>query len=330
MPRSLRFLALALLTALAAAACGPSGSVAARIDDIEITTADVQTSALLYSLLGEVNGQGCGAPVEKETASAACDRFTLSNLIQERLVDRYATAEGLSIDPGSAEKAVDDLDVSLGEGVLAERLTSYGVTRAELIGLAERLLLFQEVRDSLAAAAPDDELMNLYESSTEFTQIHAKHILVEDQATAEQIAADATPKNFGALAERYSVDTGSAANGGDLGPIAQSSLDQDFAEAALALSPGEISEPVQTQFGWHVILLVSIDRTPFEKVRLSLQNQLATTLYADWLQGQYADSDIEVNPRYGRLNTTTGEVQSLRTTETAASPSASSQVPASP
>lgn len=330
MPRLLRFLALALLTAVTVAACGPSGSVAARIDDIEITTADVDASALLYRLLGEVNGQGCGAPTEKETIAAACDRFALSNVIQERLVDRYAKAEGLAIEPGSAEKAVDDLDVSLGEGVLDQSFETYGVTREDLVGLAQRLLLFQVVRDALAAAAPEDELRNLYDSSTEFTQIHAKHILVEDQATAEQIAADATRQNFGALAERYSIDTGSAANGGDLGPIAQSSLDPDFAEAALALQPGEISDPVQTQFGWHVILLVSVDRTPFEKVRLSLQNQLATTLYADWLQEQYANSDIEVNPRYGRLNTETGEVQSVRTTAGADSASPSAEGSASP
>ena len=90
----------------------------------------------------------------------------------------------------------------------------------------------------------------------------------------------------------------------------------DFVAGALALKPGEISAPVQTQFGWHVILLVSVDVQPFADVEAQLRSQQATQVYADWFRATIASADIEVNPRIGRFDAATGEVLPIRSTAT--------------
>lgn len=328
MPRFPRLVALALVPALVlgVAACGtPSGDAAAVVDGREISTAEVAKSADLYRFLGDVNGQGCGAPVKGESDAAACDRFTLSNLIQEAIISSYASEHDVTVDPAEATKAVDDLEQSIGADAFQERLDANGVTKDDVVGLATRLFLFNAVRDDLAAQISDDELRALYDDSVDYTTIDAKHILVEDEATAQEIAAEVTPENFADLAKRYSIDTGSAAKGGELGPLPAQNLDQDFVAGALALQPGEISGPVQTQFGWHIIELVEVTKTPFEDAMSSLRAQQATQVYAEWLLGRYAELEIDVNPRYGRIDPATGEVVPIRSTEdpTSVAPSAS-------
>src|SRR5207244_6439940 len=85
---------------------------------------------------------------------------------------------------------------------------------------------------------------------------------------AEVTAPGATEKTFQDLAKKVSIDTGSASSGGDLGIQTASTFDPTFAQAALALKLGEISKPVHTQFGWHVIRLVSKDVKPFNVVQI--------------------------------------------------------------
>lgn len=331
MPRSSRLLALVLVPALVLglAACGqPSGDVAAVVDGREITVAQVDLAADLYRFLGDVNGQGCGAPVQGESDEAACNRYTLSNLIQESIISAYAAEHDVTVDRAEAVQAVDDLEQSIGVDAFAERLQGNGVTKDDVVGLAERLFLFNAVRDELAAQISDEDLRALYDESVNYTTIDAKHILLEDEATAQEVADEATPQNFGDLAKEYSIDPGSADKGGELGPLPAQNLDPDFVAGALALQPGEISDPVQTQFGWHVILLVEVTKTPFEDAKSSLRAQQATQVYADWLLGRYAELAIEVNPRYGRIDTSTGEVVAIRSTEDPASGSPSE--PAAP
>jgi parvulin-like peptidyl-prolyl isomerase len=107
----------------------------------------------------------------------------------------------------------------------------------------------------------------------------ARHILVPTKALADRIRAQVNDSNFAALAKRYSTDPGSKAQGGDLGTIFPGTdLVPEFQKALNSLKVGQISQPVQTQFGWHIIEVTKI--TPpgtlsFAKVRSSIiQTQL--------------------------------------------------------
>lgn len=85
-------------------------------------------------------------------------------------------------------------------------------------------------------------------------EVHARHILVASEGKAREIIAElAKGGDFAELAKKYSTDRGGA-SGGDLGFFKRADMVPEFAAAAFALKPGEVSkEPVKSQFGWHVI-----------------------------------------------------------------------------
>jgi peptidyl-prolyl cis-trans isomerase C len=110
------------------------------------------------------------------------------------------------------------------------------------------------------------------------TELHARHILVEDEGTAKQVAERAKKgEDFLALSKEFSKDPGSAAEGGDLGWFTKDKMVKEFSEAAFKLEPGQISDPVKSQFGWHVIK-VEGKRTkpvpPFDDVKDQIGNYL--------------------------------------------------------
>jgi foldase protein PrsA len=336
----LRRLFVPLLVVLfALSACGTSKPPAAVVDGETITDSQLAAQMVLFTFLGSLQRQPCGQADTSigESADAACARFTLSNLIQEDLVKHYATAHDITIAESDVTQAISQLETSVGGAkALDQKLQQNDVTRPEFVALAHRLLLFSKAQKAIGSAGvSDQQLRSLYEQDrTQFTQIHAKHILVKSESLARKIAAEATPKNFASLAKRYSTDTGSAAKGGDLGTLSASSLDPAFVQAALALKPGQISQPVQTQFGWHVILLVSATVQPFDQVKDQLSGSIESQAFNTWMQGRLKDASITVNPKYGRFDASTGSVVPIRSTKSVASasatPSATASVTASP
>jgi len=110
-------------------------------------------------------------------------------------------------------------------------------------------------------------------------EVHARHILVADEATAKQIIAQLDKgADFAALSKQYSKDPGAAQQGGDLGWFKQSEMVPDFANAAFALKPGQITQtPVHTQFGWHVIQVLDRRQAPaptFEQAAPDLRQSM--------------------------------------------------------
>jgi peptidyl-prolyl cis-trans isomerase C len=123
-----------------------------------------------------------------------------------------------------------------------------------------------------------DQNANLYST----TQIRASHILVKDEETAKQLLAEikADPNKFADLAREKSTDTSSAKKGGDLGTFGQGRMVPDFERVAFKLKVGEISEPVKTQYGYHIITVTERkegEPKPFdqvkEQIRATLRNQ---------------------------------------------------------
>lgn len=109
-------------------------------------------------------------------------------------------------------------------------------------------------------------------------EVHARHILVADEAQAKKIIAELKKgADFSALAKKNSTDPGGA-QGGDLGFFRKQEMVPEFANAAFAMKPGEISQtPVHTQFGWHVIKLEERRTAPppsFEQSHDELRQKL--------------------------------------------------------
>ena len=133
-------------------------------------------------------------------------------------------------------------------------------------------------------------------------RVHASHILVSDEATAqdlyEQLLAGA---DFAALASEYSVDTGTKDQGGDLDWFERGQMVIEFEEAAFALGIGEISEPVQTSYGYHIIKLTDHEAASVptleeikDEVRDAYIADRESTIFSDWYEAYYAAAEIEI------------------------------------
>ena len=142
--------------------------------------------------------------------------------------------------------------------------------------------------DVAATVAVTDEALRAFydqvaaERYTTTERRQARHILIEAgsddaaaRAKAEKLAAEARAgADFAALAAQNSDDPGSKGQGGDLGWATRDSFVAPFADALFAMQPGEISEPVKTQFGYHVIKLEAVEpgaQRPFDEVRAELE-----------------------------------------------------------
>ena len=317
-----RALALLVAAALGLVACSsPSGSTAATVGETEITNDQVARDADLFAFLVGLSGSPCGTPVEGESEDAACARLVLSNDIREEIVKTYAVENDLSVEQTAIDEAIAQLEQGVGgPEALDAQLEEAGVTRDQVDGLARRLLLFNVVQEDVVADRLDEEaLQAAYEEQlSTFTTVEVAHILVQDQADAERIAAEVTPETFAKVAERESIDATSGANGGSLGSYSQAGFEAqfipEFVGAALALAPGEISAPVQSEFGWHVIYLVRSDVAPLEDVREQLLAERSPTVFDDWFREQVDETEIDVNPRFGRYDLETLEVVPVRST----------------
>jgi peptidyl-prolyl cis-trans isomerase D len=129
-------------------------------------------------------------------------------------------------------------------------------------------LLVDDAKLRRTLSVPEAQIAEYYKThQQEFAvpeEVHVQHILIrpatQDEAgwnaalaKAREVRAKALKGDFAALAKEYSDDPGSKAKGGDLGWVARGRMVKEFEDAAFALKPGEVSEPVRSQFGYHVI-----------------------------------------------------------------------------
>jgi peptidyl-prolyl cis-trans isomerase C len=130
-----------------------------------------------------------------------------------------------------------------------------------------------DLDDATVQAAYDER----YASAAQDTEYKAAHILVETEETARDLIAELEGgADFAALAREHSTGP-SGPNGGDLGWFGPGVMVEEFFNAVASLEPGQVSEPVQTQFGWHVIKLNETRLTetpPLDEVRAEIEETL--------------------------------------------------------
>ncbi len=223
----------------------------------------------------EVTAYAATLPQQYQQAFDQIFPFLVQRLIDLALIDKAAKDDGLSGDEVVQER-VARLTLEVMREVYMERL--------------------------LAAAVSDEEVEARYqvflEENPPVEEIRARHILLEtEEAAREVIASLDEGTDFAELAEERSTGP-SSAQGGDLGYFTDEQMVPSFAEAAFALEPGGYtSDPVQTEFGWHVILLE--DKRPkdppsFEQVAPQLTQELQGSAVENHIAGLRAGAEIEV------------------------------------
>ncbi|PGT90434.1 MULTISPECIES: peptidylprolyl isomerase [Bacillaceae] len=124
-----------------------------------------------------------------------------------------------------------------------------------------------------AEAEVTDEDIKAYYDTLE-GQIRASHILVADEATAKEVKEKLDAgESFEDLAKEYSTDPGSAQNGGDLGWFGEGAMVKEFQDAAFKLKEGEVSAPVKSDYGFHIIKVTETVK-PLEEMKESLKEEV--------------------------------------------------------
>jgi peptidyl-prolyl cis-trans isomerase C len=167
------------------------------------------------------------------------------------------------------------------------------MTQAANVSL-ENAYVQQHVSGAVTDAAVQAEYNKDYADKPGPEQMEARHILVKTQAEAEAVIDQLNHgANFAALAQKDSIDPG-AKNGGELGWFTKDEMVPAFADAAFALQPGQYTKtPVQTQFGWHVILLEGKRNAPTPALA-DVQDQIRQTLADDAIKSTLAAARSKV------------------------------------
>jgi len=222
------------------------GPYLAKVGNTTITQADIEKE---IKNLPEFAQNLFGGPGGKE-------RF-LDELVKKELLYQEALKKGFDKDPEYLRKLEE-----------FKKLT--------LIGQ----LLEKEIESK--AKVTEQDVKDYYEKHkadlSSVSQIRASHILVKTEAEAKKMLERLKKgENFAELAKKYSIDPGSAKNGGDLGYFSSGQMVPEFEAAAAKLKAGEMSEPVKTKFGYHIIKVTDKKMgkpVEFEKVKSVLLQRL--------------------------------------------------------
>jgi peptidyl-prolyl cis-trans isomerase C len=173
--------------------------------------------------------------------------------------------------------------IMLAQAAEQQKLADDPAVQRQIAFERNKVLMEAILQKAGEAAVTDDALHKVYDEAVKQMgneqEVRARHILVATEDEAKQIEADLkNGADFATLAKQKSKDPSGAANGGDLGWFTKDQMVPEFAEVAFKLDKGQISDPVQTQFGWHIIQVVDkrIKPTPtFEEVKPQLVQYVA-------------------------------------------------------
>jgi len=163
-----------------------------------------------------------------------------------------------------------------------------------------RLLMESLLQDAGKSALSEDAEHKVYEEAVKQVkneeEVHARHILVPTEDEAKAILAQLKGgADFATLAKEKSKDPG-AAEGGDLGYFTKEQMVPEFAEVAFKLNKGQLSDPVKTQFGWHVIKVEDKRMRPtptFDQVKPQIENYVAHRAQADLVENLRKSATVE-------------------------------------
>src|ERR1700732_3217203 len=240
-----------LAMALHAAPVRADDKVLAKVNGVEIRQSDV---ALAEEELG---------PSLAQMDPATKDENVLAFLIDMKIVS----------------KAAEDKKVQDGEDF-----------KKRLAFTRSRLLMDSLLASEGKAATTDDAMKKVYEDASKQIageqEVHARHILVETEDEAKAVAEELKKgADFAELAKKKSKDPG-ASDGGDLGFFTKDQMVPEFSTVAFALEPGKISEPVKSQFGWHIIKVEekrNRKAPEFDQVKSQIETYVTRKAQADYV-----------------------------------------------
>ena len=328
--RMLRFLALPLVlaAALLVAGCGGGGSQSVPSDAVasvgSSTITKVQFAALMASAQASYKVRKTAFPKAGTAAYKSLQDQAMTYLVQESELEQQAKGLGIVVTPKDVQTRLAQIKKQYFNGSEAKyqaQLKAQGLTEPVLLTelkaqiLSERL--YAKVTGKMtvsdaAVAAYYNAHKSTYQTAA---SRNVRHILVNNKALADQLETQLKAgASFAALAKKYSKDPGSASKGGNL-TIQKGQTVPQFDKVAFSLKTGQISPPVHTQYGWHIIQALSAIKaattTPLKSVQESIRTQLLQTKKTNamtaWVNGVKKDyaKKIRYQAGYAPASTST-------------------------
>ncbi len=261
-PSRLALLSLAALLLAAPASLAQTDTVVARVNGLPITEREI---ALATEDLGERLAQVPEARKRDEV---------ISYLVDLKLGAKAAADARIGEGPDFVARLAYNRDK-----VLLDQYLALEAKKAATPEAAKKLF-----DDTLKALTPEEE-------------VNARHILVEEEAQAKAVAERLKKgEDFAKVAAELSKDPGSGKEGGSLGWFSKERMVPEFAEAAFKLEKGQVSEPVKSQFGWHVIRLEDRRSKPlpaFDEVKPQIDQYLERKAQQDTILALRENAKIE-------------------------------------
>jgi parvulin-like peptidyl-prolyl isomerase len=334
--------AVCLATVLLAAGCASNTSgQAATVNGVAVPV------SLLAQMVKAQLAQQQSQQQQSQQQAPDIDGLTrqsLEGLIQFQLILEGVRRAGISVDEGQVSARIQQVkQQAQAQGMKYEDLLRQNSLTEDLLREQFRAeVAIDLLGTKLVPYSPDSQLLKrLVQHKTDFIQVHVRHILAKDAATAnkarQQLVAGGS---WTAVAKRYSIDTQTKNRGGDLSFLSKGQTVAEFEHAVFDLADqgtckgkttgnctSPISAPVHSQFGYHVLQVIGLRQPPLDN---NLRGQLDPTVkqrrdaaVQAWYEDQVKHATVTVNPRFGRWDAGTGKVVERSTAP--GSPTQSSQ-----
>jgi foldase protein PrsA len=266
-----RWFTLVALLLIASALVGcrvgtQTSRVLARVNGAELTEQDLSREMNhTKAFYREQYGYNLDDPTNADLLAQA-EQDALMRIVDQELIRQLAEKESITVTDDEVQ-------------ALASQYEAQAASREELLAV-NGFASYDEFLDFVRGNLRVEKLAQIYGQGE---QVRARHILVATEEEALQVLARLQAgEDFVAIAQEVSLDGGSAPNGGDLGWFGRGMMVQPFEEAAFALEVGQISQPVQTQYGYHIIQVTEKGMQPdsnafqvwFEQVRAAAAIEL--------------------------------------------------------
>lgn len=301
----------------AASGCGVAEASAASVNgrDVDRTEFERELRALRDNASLQRTGGADLLGTGERTVKATISAGWLNTVLQDVVVTAEFERRKLSLTDADLKAGAAELEALFRSKEVAEAFPGWFRER-----VARRYARAVAVRNALADVDLSDAGLNAYydKNRDKFSRVCASHILVGTEAEAlrvlERLGAG---EDFAAVAREVSLDKGSAANGGDLGAncAARGEFVAEFEQVAFEIPVGTLSDPVATQFGFHVIKVRDRPVLPFTEVKdqvRALVSAAGSEKFGDFLRTALTDGDISVDPRYGELAVRPGRIPQVQ------------------
>lgn len=217
-------------------------------------------------------------------------------MVQDKLIANDIKKNDIKVDDKEVEDALmQSVQNFGGQENFDKTLDDYNMELDKFKETLKKDLMYKKHREWFDEnnKVTDDEIKKYFEDNKdEFAKVDASHILVEDEQTANDIKSRLdNGEDFASLAKEYSKDTASAQNGGALGAFAKGQMVKEFEDAAFSMKEGEISAPVKSQFGYHIIKVNSI-KDSFEDSKEEITKKIKDQKYADYIKKLHEESNV--------------------------------------